>query len=157
MNIINNNIEALELFKRIKTLPLIPPLYVKDIFDLINANNKLEDLNEFLQYFEDTFINKYDIVFWNYFDEYNLRTNNPCESYNNRLNCFFAKKPTFYNLLYILGREESLIEREYADLILNGYRKFYVIGGGDYYSCLIYYKEKEKEITGKGVLAKKKN
>ena len=47
------------------------------------------------------------------------------------------------------------IEQEYKDLILNGFRKFYCIGGGDYYSCLIYYKEKEKEITGNSIIAKK--
>lgn len=155
-NLVNNNIEAVELFKRIKTLPLIPNIYAKDIFNLINAKNKISELNEFLDYYEKTFIKKYEIDYWNYFKEFNLRTNNPCENYTNRLNSFFEKKPTFYYLVHILAREESLIKKEYEALINNGFHKFYRYNGGDYYSCLIYYIDKEKEINGNGVAAKKK-
>ena len=109
MNIINNNIEAIELFKRIKTLPLILPEYVKDIFDLISANNQVEELYSFLVYYKKTFINKFEIEFWNLFNEFNLLTNNPCDSYNNRLKSFFEKKLTFL-IYYIFLEEKNLYQ-----------------------------------------------
>ena len=35
IDLFNNEIEIKEFFKRIKALPLIKPIYVKDVFDLI--------------------------------------------------------------------------------------------------------------------------
>ena len=156
IDLFNNEIEIKELFKRIKTLPLIKPIYVKDVFDLIKSNNRFEELEEFLVYYEEQFFNIYDIKYWNYYDQYYLRTNNPCEGFNNKLNSFFAKKPTFYRLINVLAKEELLVKNEYEDLIFNGFGKICKLGGGDYYSCLIYYKDKDEEIKGNSISSKNK-
>lgn len=60
---------------------------------------------------------KYDIGDWNYYENIENTTNNCCESYNNKLNNYFNKKPTFFKTLYILREEESLIHKEYERLI----------------------------------------
>ena len=97
-NLYNNNSEVRDSFKRIRTLPLIPCEYVIEVFDLIKAKNTFEELEEFFNYFHSTYIERYDIEFWNYYNEEYLRTNNPCESYNNRLNSYFEKKTNFLSI-----------------------------------------------------------
>jgi len=44
-------------------------------------------------------------------------------------------------LIHILAREESLIEKEYEELIINGIKKNYKICSSEYLSYLIYYNE----------------
>ncbi len=86
-----------------------------------------------------------------------MRTNNPCEGFNNRLNSYFSKKPTFYNLINVLAREELLMKKDYEMSITNGFKKCYKIanGPGEYLDFLPYYIEKEELIRGSGLKAKK--
>ena len=55
------NIEVKELFKRIRTLRLISPNYIYDVFALIKSKNKFIELYSFLDYFEDNFLNSHEI------------------------------------------------------------------------------------------------
>ena len=113
-------------------------------------------MDKFLAYYEEQFFNIYDIKYWNFYDQYYLRTNNPCEGFNNKLNSFFAKKPTFYSLINVLAKKELLVKDEYEELIFNGFGKICKLGGGDYYSGLLYYKDKDEEIKGNSISAKNK-
>jgi len=53
-----------------------------------------------MKYFKKTYLLSYEIKEWNYFDNIENITNNACESYNNYINSYLNKKPTFYKLLY---------------------------------------------------------
>ena len=105
------------LYKSILNLPFIDPQYVDNVYNLIKEKNKYENFDEFLDYFKDNYINIDQINNWNYFDNIENTTNNCCEAYNNKLNNYFEKKPTFFKLLYILREEEDLIRKEYICLI----------------------------------------
>ena len=107
---------------------------------MIKAQNSFDELEEFFNYFHSTYIECSDIEFWNYYNEEYLRTNNPCQSCNNRLNSYFEKKPTFFQLINILSREESLIIKDYENLVIQGIRKIRTKPISDYYSCILYYK-----------------
>ncbi|KAL6632496.1 hypothetical protein U3516DRAFT_735909 [Neocallimastix sp. 'constans'] len=60
-----------------------------------------------------TYLYKYDIQYWNYYNDINHITNNASESFNNYLKKLFYKKPSFYELIYHLKREESLSYNNY--------------------------------------------
>ena len=62
-------------------------------------------------------MNRFNISYWNYYDNINNITNNCCESYNNKISSIFQKKPTFYKLLYELREEENYIINEHKRLI----------------------------------------
>ena len=77
--------ESLNIFKRIKTLPFIDPIFVKPVYNLIcedvyNLNDT--DTKFVLVYFKKIYINLYDANDWNYFKIYDHRINNACESYH---------------------------------------------------------------------------
>ena len=101
------------LFKMINNLYLCKPEFVKIVFYKIKEHSTNENLDKFLQYFEDTYIKMYPIKRWNYYNNYRHVTNNACESYNAKLNNLFQKKPTFFKLLYELRLEESSIINEF--------------------------------------------
>ena len=134
---------------------MINPNYIKDVFFIIKAKNKFLELEPFLVYFENTFFNIFDIEFWNYINQYRLRTNNPCEDFNNKLNSYFDKKPTFYNLINILAREEKKKKKETENTIINGLKILCRIGPSEYYELVQYFIEKENDIKGKTLKSKK--
>jgi len=76
-------------------LPLIPFKYIKDIFFFNKANNKFKELEDFINYYEKFFIKNDSLECWNYYNENTLRTNNPCEGYNYKLNSYFEKYLVF--------------------------------------------------------------
>ena len=76
-------------------MPLINPKYIYDAFALIKSKNKFKELNSFLDYFENNFLKTYELDWWNYYNDVNIRTNNPCEGFNNRLNSYFVKNLHF--------------------------------------------------------------
>ena len=104
------------LYKCIINLPFIEPVYVEDLFNYIKDKNTNDNFNEFLDYFKKNYIEKYWIKNWNYFEGIENIANNCCESYNNKLNNLFNKKPTFFKLLYKLMEEEDLIKKEHIFL-----------------------------------------
>ncbi|KAG4102361.1 hypothetical protein H8356DRAFT_1421132 [Neocallimastix lanati (nom. inval.)] len=63
--------------------------------------------------YNETYLYKYDIQYWNYYNDINHITNNASESFNNYLKKLFCKKPSFYELIYHLKREESLSYNNY--------------------------------------------
>ena len=75
--------------------------------------NKNDNFDKFMKYYEDNYIRKLNIKEWNYFDNIEHTTNNCCKSYNNKINHYFNKKPTFFKLLYILRNEEDKVIKEY--------------------------------------------
>ncbi|KAG4107175.1 hypothetical protein H8356DRAFT_1359757 [Neocallimastix lanati (nom. inval.)] len=60
-----------------------------------------------------TYLYKYNIQYWNYYNDINQITNNASELFNNYLKKLFYKKPSFYELIYHLKREESLSYNNY--------------------------------------------
>ena len=66
------------------------------------------------RYFRKTYLINYEIKFWNYYDKIEHITNNASESFNNYLNNLFAKKPTFFKLVFTLKKEEVMSCDDYA-------------------------------------------
>ena len=76
LDIYNEENEVKEEFKGIRILPLINPIYIDNAFSIIKSNNKFKILEDFMDYFENTFLKAYDIEWWNYFNQSTIRTNN---------------------------------------------------------------------------------
>ena len=146
---VNENKDIFILYKCITKLPFIDPVYLEDLFLLIKTKTNNERFLEFLKYFYKTYILKYPINDWNYFNKIEDTTNNCCESYNNYLNGYFNKKPSFFKLLFILREEENFILKEEAKLLTGLWsQKFKKLGGRtdeiDIY--VSYYKDKINEM-----------
>jgi len=107
---------------------------------------------KFLDFFYNNYLLKYDLDSWNYYNNIEHITNNASESFNNYLNNLFPKKPTFYKLIIILRKEESLSYTDYEKRnngILEKKRK--IINRTDEIKDLIEnHKDKEEELICKG-------
>ncbi|KAG4097789.1 hypothetical protein H8356DRAFT_940396, partial [Neocallimastix lanati (nom. inval.)] len=107
-NEVENNHKIYLLYKAITNFPFINPEYIFDIYNYIKIicqiYNYFNFLN-FLEYFNKTYLYKYDIQYWNYYNDINHITNNASESFNNYLKKLFYKKPSLYELIYHLKRE----------------------------------------------------
>ncbi|KAG4092575.1 hypothetical protein H8356DRAFT_1049532, partial [Neocallimastix lanati (nom. inval.)] len=106
----------------------------------------------FLDYFNKTYLYKYDIQYWNYYNDINHITNNASESFNNYLKKLFYKKPSFYELIYHLKREESLSYYNYKRKIEGVWKKKKrrILTKTDEINDLIKkYKKKESELIDK--------
>lgn len=104
---------------------------------------------DFLKYFYKTYILKYPIYEWNYFNKIEDITNNYCESYNNYLNGYFNKKPSFFKLLFILREEENFILKEEEKLLTGLWSQKFKKSRGrtdeiDVFVC--YYRDKINEM-----------
>ncbi|KAG4104447.1 hypothetical protein H8356DRAFT_1369830 [Neocallimastix lanati (nom. inval.)] len=123
-NEVENHHKIYLLYKAITNFPFINPEYIFDIYNYIKIicqiYNYFNFLN-FLEYFNKTYLYKYDIQYWNYYNDVNHITNNASESFNNYLKLFY-KKLSFYELIYHLKREESLSYNNYKRKI-EGVRK----------------------------------
>lgn len=143
------NDEVNILYRCIRNLPFIDPDYVIKIFKYIKEKNVNSNFDKFLKYFEDYYIRRINLREWNYFDVIEHTTNNCCESYNNKINNYFNKKPTFFKLLYILRNEEDEIIKEYERVssgIWNSKRKI-VYGRTDEKDILVrFYEDKINEM-----------
>ena len=97
------------------------------IFNIIKEKNTNANFKNFLNYFGEEDIKKYNILSWNYYLDYRHLTNNAYESYNASINKWFLKKPTFFRLLYELQIEENIIVTTYmkrlAGLLGHEYRR----------------------------------
>ncbi|KAG4101852.1 hypothetical protein H8356DRAFT_1421446 [Neocallimastix lanati (nom. inval.)] len=82
---------------------------------------------EFLEYFKKTYLINYETENWNYYDNIEHITNNVSETFNKYLKILFAKKPTFFQLLSELQKEESKYyidyERRTAGILRNKKQK----------------------------------
>ena len=108
-NDIENDDNILILYNMINNLYLCHPDYVKIVFYKIKDKSDNENFDKFLKYFEEYYINMYNIKNWNYFNNFRHITNNAYESYNAKINNQFQKKPTYFKLIYELRLEEANI------------------------------------------------
>ena len=74
------------------------PAYIKIIFNLIKDENDNDNFKNFIAYFEKEYLNKYDILSWNYYNNYRHITNNSCEAYNAKINKWFMKKTYIFQI-----------------------------------------------------------
>ncbi|KAG4086453.1 hypothetical protein H8356DRAFT_1297893 [Neocallimastix lanati (nom. inval.)] len=76
----------------------INPEYIFEIYNYVKIicqiYNYFHFLN-FLEYFNKTYLYKYDIQYWNYYNDINHITNNASESFNNYLKKLFFQKTFF--------------------------------------------------------------
>ena len=102
-------IESLNIFKRIQTLCYIDPNYVKDCFELISEDAEEDDKDDKFvnEYFKKTYLEKYNIIDWNYFKIFDHRTNNVYESYHHILNSKFNYKPSIWKFINVIRNEEN--------------------------------------------------
>ena len=109
----NQTQESKNILKRIKTICFMDPNYIEDIFEYIeeDAKDDIKDQN-FVKYFKTTYIEKYNIKYWNYFKIFDHRTNNACESYNHILNSKFNSKPSIWKFISVIRGEEELLRLE---------------------------------------------
>ncbi|ORX63274.1 hypothetical protein BCR32DRAFT_307873 [Anaeromyces robustus] len=100
-------------YKAISNFPFINPDYIFDIYNKIKRECQENNYNQyldFLEYFYDTYLQGYDIKYWNYYNGIEHITNNATESFNKYLKLLFQNKPTFYKLIHKLKKEESVKE-----------------------------------------------
>ena len=109
-----NNDNIYVLYNAIRSLYICDPAYIKIIFNLIKDENDNDNFKNFIAYFEKEYLNKYDILSWNYYNNYRHITNNSCEAYNAKINKWFMKKQTFFKLIYQLQLEENIIVTTYS-------------------------------------------
>ena len=62
-----------------------------------------------VNYFITTYIEKYNVNYWNYFKIFEHRTNKACESFNHILNSKFKSKPSIWKFISVLRGEEDLL------------------------------------------------
>ncbi|KAL6611477.1 hypothetical protein U3516DRAFT_782459 [Neocallimastix sp. 'constans'] len=140
-------------YKEISNLSFINIEYIPDIFNKIkNAYKRYEytcsQFLNFLDYFEKTFLNIYNIKYWNYYNNIDHITNNASESYNSYLKNLFVKKPSFYKLIYTIQFEESKSYYDYHMRIKGIWRKKSRISErvDDINILVEYYKNMEAEL-----------
>ena len=100
----NSNSNSLKCVFGCKGLAFIPQIYVIPVFVLLYEKAKdINDINliNFMDYFAKEWIYGTEISYWNYYKEFQIKTNNASESYNNKINNIFEHKRSFiYHSLY---------------------------------------------------------
>ena len=115
---VDKNDDIYTYYKAISNLPFINPEYIFDVYvkiAFLSKKNKYDNFSVFLEYFKVNYLHKYDVNDWNYYNNIEHITNNSSESYNNYLNNLFPKKPSFYKLIIILKKEESLSYNDFKN------------------------------------------
>ena len=99
---------SLNILKRIKTLSFIDPFYIFDVYEFIKEDSEDNEKDtDFVNYFETTYLRKYDPNKRNYYRVFDHRTNSACESHNHFLNSMFNIKHTTWKLISIIRDEEE--------------------------------------------------
>ncbi|ORY13115.1 hypothetical protein LY90DRAFT_518234 [Neocallimastix californiae] len=144
-------------YKAISNLCFINIEYIPDIFNKIKNTcmrykSTCSQFLNFLDYFEKTFLNIYNIKYWNYYNNIDHITNNASESYNSYLKILFVKKPSFYKLIYTIQFEESKSYYDYHMRIKGIWRKKSRISErvDDINILVEYYKNMEAELKNIG-------
>jgi len=100
----NSNSYSLKCVFGCKGLYFIPQIYVIPVFELLYEKAKeINNINliNFMDYFAKQWIYGTEISYWNYYKEFEIKTNNASESYNNKINNIFEhKRPFIYHALY---------------------------------------------------------
>ncbi|KAG4093814.1 hypothetical protein H8356DRAFT_1428516 [Neocallimastix lanati (nom. inval.)] len=144
-------------YKAISNLCFINIEYIPDIFNKIKNTcmrykSTCSQFLNFLDFFEKTFLNIYNIKYWNYYNNIDHITNNASESYNSYLKNLFVKKPSFYKLIYTIQFEESKSYYDYHMRIKGIWRKKSRISErvDDINILVEYYKNMEAELKNIG-------
>ncbi|KAG4086382.1 hypothetical protein H8356DRAFT_1373174 [Neocallimastix lanati (nom. inval.)] len=144
-------------YKAISNLCFINIEYIPDIFNKIKNTcmrykSTCSQFLNFLDYFEKTFLNIYNIKYWNYYNNIDYITNNASESYNSYLKNLFVKKPSFYKLIYTIQFEESKSYYDYYMRIKGIWRKKSRISErvDDINILVEYYKNMEAKLKNIG-------
>ncbi|KAG4105522.1 hypothetical protein H8356DRAFT_1405877 [Neocallimastix lanati (nom. inval.)] len=136
-------------YNNISNFPFINPEYIYDLYSKIKSecqeHNYVQFL-EFLEYFKKTYLINFETENWNYYDNIEHITNNVSETFNKYLKKLFAKKPTFFQLLSELQKEESKYyidyERRTAGILRNKKQKK-LIRTEEIKALVKYYKNME--------------
>ncbi|KAL6625552.1 hypothetical protein U3516DRAFT_809758 [Neocallimastix sp. 'constans'] len=119
--------------------------YIYKIKSECQEHNYVQFL-EFLEYFKKTYLINFETENWNYYDNIEHITNNVSETFNKYLKKLFAKKPTFFQLLSELQKEESKYyidyERRTAGILRNKKQKK-LIRTKEIKALVKYYKNME--------------
>ena len=103
-DLFESNIISLHCVFGCKALAFIPTIYIIPVFELLVVKAKSlnnPNLDNFLDYFSKEWIYGTDNVYWNYYNDFQIKTNNASESYNNKINKIFNnKKPFLYHALF---------------------------------------------------------
>ena len=95
-------------------MAFIPTIYIIPVFELLVEKAetlKNPNLDSFITYFSKEWINGTEIEYWNYYNDFEIKTNNPSESYNNKINKIFNNKKPFLN--HALYEYRVLINESY--------------------------------------------
>jgi len=123
---VENNNDLYIYYKAISNLPFINPERINDIYNEIKCmcqTKNYDSFLKFLEYFEQTYLHNYDINQWNYCNYTDFLTNNYLESLNNFLNKLLGKNPSFYKLINILKKDESLSYKDYQKRMEGNWKK----------------------------------
>jgi len=91
-----NDDKLYALYKCLTNLPFINSEYIFELFNFIKSKSENnEHFKDYLKYFKDNYLIKYDVGEWNYYDNIENTTNNCCESYHNKLNNYLIKNLLF--------------------------------------------------------------
>ena len=111
-NEIKYGTDLYEEYKAISNFPFINPEYIAEVFFKIKNECKgkqfFDQFLKFLKYFQDTYIIKYKINEWNYYNCIEHITNNSSESFNNYLNRLIPSNPNFYIFVGLIREEENV-------------------------------------------------
>lgn len=119
-DLFNSNNKALQCISGCKILSFIPTIYIMPIFELLlEKAHEISDvnLNNFVTYSKNEWVNGTEFSYWNYNKELEIKTNNPSQGYNYKLNNIFKnKRPFLYRALY---EYRILIKESYDNYINN--------------------------------------
>ena len=87
----------------------------------------LPRINELVEYLENTWISPTALFkreLWNHWDTKEIRTNNTCEGYNNRINRMTsAKNPNIFKVIELFRKEEILASNKLVKAKLGKFKK----------------------------------
>jgi hypothetical protein len=130
-----NNLKI--FLKRIIGLALLPPAFVTEYWAMIKLdvlrNGKVFDCNDtlcvcenedipslesYISYFENTWLQRFDILIWNHFTNRGPRTNNHSEGYHNRIGHIWGcTHPNIWRFLDHVMSEELVAQSKHTLLI----------------------------------------
>ena len=98
----NNN--TLKCVFGCKGLSFIPLIYVIPVFELLyekatEINNP--NLIDFMDYFSKEWIYGTETKYWNYYNDFDIKTNNASESYNHKINKILIINDLLFIMLFM--------------------------------------------------------
>ena len=100
----NSNSNSLKFIFVCEGLSFIPQIYVILVFELLYKKAKeINNINliNFMDYFAKEWIYGTEISYWNYFKEFEIKTNSASESCNNKINNIFYIKDHLFIMLFM--------------------------------------------------------